>query len=217
MNTKSALTKRQSDVLYFIRTCIREQKIPPSIKEICTHFGFASTNAVYEILRALEMKGHIRRGAKGSSRSIVVLGEEKQEKSPAADVSHIKHLTLIGEGSAENPLSVFLQPRGQVSVDSRHFALGKQQFFAALAPDSAMSAEGIMAGDTLIVQQSSNAQDNDLVLALMNDETILRRYHKKGKEAELSAAAKGFPKIKAGSNDDSVVIIGVVKASMRKL
>jgi len=216
----SGLTKRQSDVLYFIKQYITENKIPPSIKDICMKFGFASTNAVYEILQTLEKKGHITRGPKGTSRGIVLLGEFKQKTTTQAtpDPLYIKQLTIIGEGNASNPLSVFMQSRGQLAVDTRVFSItSKQQYFAAVVPDDAVSPEGIKQNDYTIVAQSNTAHHGDIVIALMNDQTIIRTFYKKGKETELVASSKGYPKIKLSTKDTSIVILGIVKGVIRVL
>lgn len=216
----NSLSKRQSDVLYFIKQFIQQNKIPPSIKEMCSHFGVSSTNTIYEILQALEKKGHISRGVKGTSRGIVILGETAQATPTQVQSipSYIKQLTIIGDGHASNPLSVFMQSRGQIAIDTRVYDITpKQQYFAAIVPDDALSPDGIKQNDYAIVLQTNTSHDSDIVIVLMNDQTLIRTFYKNGKEAELTASAKGFPKIKLQPKDDSIVILGVVKGVIRVL
>ncbi|MBL7997749.1 MAG: hypothetical protein JNL32_03830 [Candidatus Kapabacteria bacterium] len=213
------LTKRQSDVMYFLKAFIREKRYAPSIKEICAEFGFASTNAAHEILKALEVKGYISRPGKGTSRSIIIKdGTAERDGGAASASSATRQLTIIGEGMVENPVSVFMQPRGQIAVDAAFFGIApKQQFFAAIVPDNAMSGSGITEGDVVIIQQAAAPAAGEVILLLMHDRTLLRVADKSGKDYELSATTKGYPKIRFTKNDTSLAVLGVVRGVIRKI
>lgn len=70
--TRSHLTERQSEVLEFIRRYLAERGFPPSVRNICDWFGWRSTNAAEDHLRALERKGAIRLSP-GVARGIRIL------------------------------------------------------------------------------------------------------------------------------------------------
>lgn len=65
------LTKRQAEILSFVRAKVESQHFPPSFREICSHFGF-TLNAVTGHFAALEKKGYIERH-RGKSRAITIL------------------------------------------------------------------------------------------------------------------------------------------------
>lgn len=211
----SSLSKRQSDILFFIKGFIQEHRISPSIQEICSHFGFASTNAVYEVLVILEKKGYISRGSKGKSRTITINDVEADSSSANTLPSSVQQLSIIGKGSSQNPLSVFMQPKGLLLVDSQFFQLSDGQHFCAYAPEESMQDRGIFRGDALVVQQTQKPPNGAIVLALMNDLTVMRVFSQKGKDIELSAEKKGIPKVLFKVGDSSVHILGVVKGVMR--
>lgn len=212
---KTGLTKKQTDALHFLRDFIKQKGFPPTIQEICTKFGFASTNAAYQLLGVLEKKGWIERG-KGSSRSIRIL-QDIEEKKPTANsaISGVKNITVIGDGSAENPMSVFLSPKGQIAIDTNLFS-GKKQFFAVTVEDDGMSADGILRGDFAIVEQKNTASNGNLVVTLYREDKFLRKYFQTGQAIELLASSKGFPKLRFAEGDTEMAILGVVRGIIRK-
>jgi repressor LexA len=208
---KQVLTQRQSEVLEFMRQCAEEQGFPPTIQEICKQFGLASTNGVSQILDALESKGYIKRTVKGASRGIQFLDTIHKKKLIQQQVTGIKTLTIIGEGSAENPMSVFMSPLGQVKIDTDFFH-GEGNLFAAVVSDDGMTAMGLYSGDTIIVRQTAHADDGDIVLALSGVRTMVRRYTTVRGIAELEPQAKGFSRTPMSPH---IALVGVVIGMMR--
>lgn len=88
------LTKRQQQILDYIRKCIEVKHYPPSVREIGQAIGLSSPSTVHAHLNALEAKGYIRRdGAK--SRSMVITGAEQEEKTSASNTSGYASSTSI--------------------------------------------------------------------------------------------------------------------------
>ncbi|HYF03662.1 MAG TPA: transcriptional repressor LexA [Patescibacteria group bacterium] len=215
---KTGLTKRQGDVLYFLKKRVQSEGMPPTIQEICTEFGFASTNGVSEILKALEKKGFLKRIAKGSSRGIQLT--EPMQKMTASSAqnsapSFLKNVTIIGSGTAENPLSVFLSPEGQIAIDTRFYNFSGQ-VFAAIIPDDSMRDDGLLKGDTTIILQNTEPENGKIVVALVHDQTYFRKLLKTSTGMELHAAAKGYPKMRFEEGDLSLAILGEVIGILRK-
>ncbi len=75
------LTERQEQVLDFIRSCIKEKHLPPTVREMCDHFGFAGPNATVGHLKALVRKGYIQREF-NRARGITLIEEEKPRGIP---------------------------------------------------------------------------------------------------------------------------------------
>ena len=213
---KLGLTKRQNDVFHFLREHIEKNGFPPTIQEICNKFGFASTNGVSQLLQALEKKGYIERVSKGASRGIRILDDSAKKTYKSLQVQGAKNITLIGDGQADNPLSVFLSPKGQMVVDGNFFSV-KGQLFGSVAEDDGMSTDGIFQCDVVIVQQKQTAKTGQIVVCLVHDMKYIRRYTQTPNYTELAASAKGFPKLRFPEDDNSLAILGVVVGLIRKL
>lgn len=213
---KLGLTKRQNDIFHFLREHIDKNGFPPTIQEICNKFGFASTNGVSQLLQALEKKGYIERVSKGASRGIRILDDSAKKTYKSLQVQGAKNITLIGDGQSDNPLSVFLSPRGQLVIDANFFDT-KGQLFGSVAEDDGMSADGIFQGDIVIVQQQQTAKNGQIIVGLVHDMKYIRRYTRTPNYTELSTGSKGFPRMRFPENDDSLAILGVVTGLIRKL
>ncbi len=215
---QTGLTKRQGDILYFLKRKIQSDGFPPTMHEICTEFGLASTNGVSEVLKVLEKKGFLKRITKGSSRGIQLtesVQKIQQTASQNSAPSFLKNVTIIGSGAAENPLSVFLSPEGQIAIDTRFYNFSGQ-IFAAIIPDDSMRDDGLFKNDTAIVLQNSSPENGKTIVAIVHDQTYFRRFLKTANGIELHASAKGFPKMKFEEGDESLAILGVVVGILRK-
>jgi repressor LexA len=216
-NIQSGLTKRQSDILSFVKKVIQDNGIPPTITEICHWFNFSSTNGVHQHLKALEKKGYIKKLNKGASRGIILLkSDETQSIEDNIASENIKKLTIIGNGKAQKPHSVFMSNKGTIHVDTSYFDL-TDDHFAAIASDNGLSGSGITPGDILIVKDNKEQKEGDIVFALVNDLSVARRFHNNHNGFELRSDTKGFPKMSFSPNDPTVAILGKVCGVLKKL
>jgi len=204
------LTQKQNELMQFLRRKIQQDGFPPTMLEICAEFGFKSTNGVSQMLQALEKKGYIKRREKGASRGIQLIGQQPVQ----AQQSTLKNLVLIGNGNAAEPLSVFLNPHGQIQLDTRIFSSESGQFFAVEITDDGMSTEHILAGDIAICLQQSSPAIGSIIAAIHRDTVIIRRLAKKG---DLQAASKGFQRVQFTPDDRQVAILGKVVGFIRKI
>lgn len=211
----TGLTKRQSDILSYVKKVIQENGIPPTISEICNSFNFRSTNGVHQHLKALEKKGYISKLNKGCSRGIILLKSDESTYDSNINSSNIKKLTIIGNGEAQKPHSVFLSNKGFIHVDSLYYDL-TDGHFAAMASDNGLSGSGINPGDVLIVKDDKEQIEGDIVLALVNDLSVARKFHTNHHGFELRSDTKGFPKMSFEKNDPTVAILGKVCGVLKK-
>lgn len=218
LTKKVSLTKKQSDVLAFIRKYFTAENFPPTIKEIAENFKMKSHNQVHEILLALEKKGHIERKTKGTSRGIKIMEDTIVAKSNSENPVSIKKnldIPIIGNGTAENYISVFLNNEGKIEISEKMFKVQPQ--FASKVADNGLSKIGIMEGDLAFIKQSREIADGKIVLALVNEEKLIRLfYHKSENEFELSATQANFPKIKFQPTDPTVYILGELVGVLRE-
>ncbi len=163
---KSTITDRQHEIYEFIRTTIAARGIPPSMREIGEKFGIRSTNGVEGHLAALEKSGHINR-ERGKSRGISL---RTRERTAVA-------VPLLGRVAAGIPVLSPENREGEVLVDLSLFSLrnGSNLFALKVRGDSMVKAH-IMDGDTLLVRAQAFAQNNDIVVALVDDEATVKRF-----------------------------------------
>lgn len=208
------LTYRQQEVLGFLQCYMREQGTWPSFREIESHFGFKSTNAVMGHLKALERKGYISR-VPGQARTFRITLDLNEEKRPegAGDVVDIPVYGAIAAGYAETMEAGAEIGRIQIDAASAGIRKARRSFALRVRGESMVDA-GIYDGDTVIVEQSP-PKDGDIVAALIDGETTLKRFiNKQGCSPYLKAENKAFPALFPVTE---LLIQGVVKALVRQL
>ncbi len=166
MKRKVKVTERQQKVYEFIRETIEKRGIPPSMREIGDQFGIHSTNGVEGHLVALERYGLIKR-ERGKSRGIILPGTAR----PTASVP------LLGRVAAGTPVLSPENREGDVNVDLSLFSLrSARQLFALTVKGESMVNAHILDGDTLLVRTQSSAQNGEIVVALVDGETTVKRF-----------------------------------------
>lgn len=176
------LTKRQQQILDYIRKCIEVKHYPPSVREIGQAIGLSSPSTVHAHLNALEAKGYIRRdGAK--SRSMVITGAEQEHKMPAGNTSttqfnehSIVQLPLVGRVAAGTPILAEQNIEEEVPLPTSLFG-DRNSFLLTVHGDSMINA-GIFDGDTLLVREQSTANNGDIVVAMIDDGATVKTYYK---------------------------------------
>jgi repressor LexA len=161
-------TDRQQEILDFIREQQSSRGVTPSRAEIQEHFGFASPNAVTEHLKALERKGALHRGAKNTARGLVLTDSYRDR--PMVEIP------IYGTIPAGLPDDERQQPDGCISVDVETLRLPKgARVFALKVRGDSMIGAGILPGD-VVVMEFREARNGEIVAALLDGETTLKRY-----------------------------------------
>jgi len=171
------LTESQQKVLDYVKLRI-SGGIPPSIREICSAVGLNSSSSVHFTLKNLAKRGVISWSA-GHCRSIQVLPEtseacKKNEPFPPADAKQAQNLVpLIGRVTAGTPLLAAENIQDYISYPGTHPPAGT--LFALRITDDSMTGAAILDGDIIIAALSQAAENGDIVVALIEDEAIVRR------------------------------------------
>lgn len=199
-----ALTPRQQQVLAFVTKTQARTGFAPSTREIQEHFGFSSQTAALHHLRALERKGIIRRQA-GKARAVAVVTH--QERAPIVDVPVCG---TIAAGYAE---TIEHERIGSIALDASLTGVrdGRRTFALKVRGDS-MTGAGIHDGDTAILE-NREPRKGDIVAALIDGETTLKRYVMERGRACLKAENLRFPKLIPVRE---LVVQGVLVALVRK-
>ena len=197
------LTKRQKEILDFLRYFIDVNDYAPSFEEIRDEFGYASLATVHEHLSNLERKGYIRKSYRGS-RSI---GFPEQ---PAVSLS----LPLLGTVAAGLPVEA-VEDRETVLVPEELVRPGRDHYVLRVAGQS-MIDEQIRDGDYIVVEQRDTARDGETVVALVDDEaaTVKKLYREPPDRIRLQPANPDMKPIMEHS--DAVRVQGVVVGLIRK-
>ena len=183
MEKKPYLTPKQEKVLNFIRRRIGE-RLPPTIREIGEELGFKSTGTVRDYLKALMQKGLVRRMNKKSR--AIELTERTSFKIP-----------IIGTIMAGKPNLAYEEIQGYVDSDDLFLGrLGFDDVFALRVKGDSMIDAGILDGDIAVIKKRPNADNNDIVAALLNNnEVTLKRLRSKAGKFHLEAANSNYPPI----------------------
>jgi repressor LexA len=162
------LTARQQEVLDFLRDQMRTTGVMPSTREIQAHFGFASQTAAMNHLRALELKGALRR-LPHKARA-VMLPEARRH----ADIVEVP---IYGRIAAGLPEITEQETEGAVMVDRQFMKSqgGGRGTFALRVRGDSMIGSHIIDGD-LVILEFREPRHGDVVAALIDGETTLKRY-----------------------------------------
>ena len=164
-------TRRQSEILDYIKEFLVEKGYPPSVREIGTAVGLKSSSTVHRYLSMLEENGMIRRDAT-KPRAIDIMGENPWGRTIP--------VPLVGVVTAGEPIlaeqnveDVFSFPRGLLGT-------AEDVFMLRIQGDSMINV-GIFDGDFVLVRQQPTANNGDIVVALVNGEsaTVKRFFREK--------------------------------------
>jgi repressor LexA len=161
------LTARQQEILDFLEGQMNRTGIMPSTREIQEHFRFASQTASVNHLKALEKKGAIQRLA-GKARAVTLPSMINRE--PVIDIP------LYGQIAAGMPETIEQEPEGRLSIDAASLGVrpGVSSFALRVRGESMIDAH-IVDGDTAILE-AREPRNGDIVAALIDGETTLKRY-----------------------------------------
>ena len=171
MNEK--LTKKQEEVLTFIKKYIVSYGYPPSVREICAGLDLSSPATVHTHLKQLEKKGAISK-TKSKFRTIEVLGENEFKPK---DEELVK-VPLLGKVTAGSPIEAIENPNEYFTLPASLIP-PKETIFTLKVSGESMINAGILDGDIVIVQKQRIAHNGDIVVAMTEEnEVTLKRFFK---------------------------------------
>src|SRR3954470_21586683 len=177
------LTERQRGILEFIQIEQREKGITPSTREIQHHFGFASQTSVMQYIATLERKGFLDRHAR-KARALI---------TPIQKV-RITDIPIYGEIPAGMSVIAEQSAEGHISLDAATVNASKNgRTFALRVRGDSMIDAHILDGDIVILEDRKDVQNGDIVAALIDGETTLKRYVMEHGRPYLKAENPLFP------------------------
>jgi repressor LexA len=197
------LTVGQKNVLQFIQSEQRKKGITPSTREIQQHLGFASQTSVMQYIGALERKGFLQRHPR-KARALVT----------AAPRNEVVDIPIYGQIPAGMASLAEQNIEGHVALDlaSLNVSRNARTFALRVRGDSMIGAH-ILDGDIVILEDRQTAKNGDIVAALIDGETTLKRYVTDRGRPFLKAENPKFPNLIPARE---LRIQGVMRSLVRK-
>jgi repressor LexA len=201
------ISKKQTQILEFIKEEIVNKGYPPSVREMCTAVGLKSTSTVHSHLEKLEQKGYIRKDA-AKPRTIEVLDKGTE---PAVKNKEVVNIPIIGRVAAGEPI-LAVENIEDVFPMPVEFVPKGDSFMLRVRGDSMINA-GIYNDDYILVKHQSSAENGDIVVALLNNEATVKRFFKEKDHIRLQPENENMASILT----KEIAILGKVVGLFRKI
>lgn len=167
------ITKRQEDVLNYIKKYVVDHGFPPSTREIGSALGLSSPATVHTHLKKLEDAGCIRK-TNSKFRTIEIVGENEYAKKE----EEIVKVPLLGKVACGNPIEAIENPNDWFTLPA-NLIPARETIFTLQASGESMINKGIYDGDIVIIQKQKIARNGDIVVAMTEDnEVTLKTFYK---------------------------------------
>ena len=170
---KDILTKRQEEVLTFIKKYSAEHGYPPAIREICLGVGLSSPATVFVHVKNLENKGYLKTENNKFRTIELLVDNEYLEKN-----EDVIKVPLLGKITAGNPITAIEQPDEFFDLPQSLIPKNGDCFVLHVSGTS-MINKGIYDNDYVIVKRQNTANNGDIVVAMNDeDEVTLKTFYK---------------------------------------
>ena len=203
------LTRKQLELLEFIKSRIDADGVPPSFDEMKDALDLQSKSGIHRLITALEERGFIRRLAHRARALEIVKLPEAMERGFAPKVIagdrvdqprgampveavHALELPVMGRIAAGVPIEAISHVSHHVAVPGAMLS-GRGQHYALEVKGDSMIEAGINDGDIVVIREQITAENGDIVVALVEDhEATLKRFRRKGSMIALEAANPAY-------------------------
>lgn len=195
------LSSRQQRVLDFIKDYYLERGFPPSVRDICAGVGLKSTSTVHGHLQRLEKKGLLKHDP-ACPRTILL--------ASTPGPSSVVNVPIVGKVTAGLPILAVENLEGTLPLPADKVK-GKEMF-GLVVKGRSMIDEGILDGDSIVVQRDAEVHDGDIVVALVaGEEATVKKIYHEGETIRLQPANASMEPIYAHARDVSVLgkVMGV--------
>lgn len=197
------LYRRQRQILEYLNDYIDKHGHAPTLVEIAKKLGVRSLATVHEHLQTLEKKGQIRRSS-GISRGIELLDRKISEVVRGVE------LPLLGFIAAGSPIEPYTDPNATFQV-SPNMISNKKSYVLQVKGES-MVEDGILDGDFVVVEETNQARDGDIVVAMIENGVVtLKRFFKESGRVRLEPANSSMQPIYAKNVAIQGKCVGVIR------
>ena len=164
------ITDKQREILEYIKSEILNRGFPPAVREICEAVNLKSTSSVHAHLESLEKNGYIRRDPT-KPRAIEIVDDNFNLVR-----REMVNVPVLGRVAAGEPLLAIENVESYFPIPAE-FMPNAQTFILNVVGESMINA-GILDGDKVFVEQTADAQNGDIVVALVDDSATVKRFYK---------------------------------------
>lgn len=164
------ITKKQTEILEYIKSEILNRGFPPAVREICEAVNLKSTSSVHSHLETLERNGYIRRDPT-KPRAIEIIDDNFNLVR-----REVVNVPIVGRVAAGEPILAVENIENYFPIPAE-FMPNVQTFMLTVKGESMINA-GIFDGDQILVQQQSTARNGDMVVALVDDSATVKTFYK---------------------------------------
>lgn len=168
--SQGKISKKQLEILEYIKSQILERGFPPAVREICEAVSLKSTSSVHSHLETLEKNGYIRRDPT-KPRAIEILDDTFNLTR-----REVVNVPLFGRVAAGEPLLAQENIENYFPIPME-FMPNKQTFLLTVKGESMINA-GILDGDMVLVEQAQTADNGDMVVALIEDGATVKTFYR---------------------------------------
>ena len=173
MKELEKLTKRQAEILDYIKRFTAENKYPPSIREACHDLNISSSATIHSHMKRLIEKGYLKRSGTSSNQLQLLVNNEYEDAQ-----KDIVNVPLLGKITAGNPIEAIEMPDEYFALPSYLIPTKKEVFTLKVDGDSMINA-GIFSGDIVIIERRNTAHNGEIVVAMNDDnEVTLKTFYK---------------------------------------
>ncbi len=171
------ISKKQQEILEYIKNEILNKGFPPAVREICEAVDLKSTSSVHAHLEALEKNGYIRRDPT-KPRAIEILDDNFNLTR-----REVVNVPLVGTVAAGQPILAVQNIEGYFPIPAEYMP-NTQSFLLKVKGDSMINA-GILNGDQVLVKQASTANNGEMVVALIEDGATVKTFYRENGHIRL--------------------------------
>lgn len=171
------ISKKQSEILEYIKSQILNKGYPPSVRDICEAVDLKSTSSVHSHLETLEKNGYIRRDPT-KPRAIEIIDDNFNLVR-----REVVNVPIVGKVAAGEPILAVENIDSYFPIPME-FMPNEQCFMLTVQGESMVNA-GIFDGDTILVEQCQTAQNGDMVVALVEDSATVKTFYREADHIRL--------------------------------
>ena len=168
--THGKISRKQQEILDYIKQQILEKGYPPAVRDICEAVDLKSTSSVHSHLETLEKNGYIRRDPT-KPRAIEILDDEFNVQR-----REMANIPMIGTVAAGQPILAEQNIEGYFPMPVDMVPNG--QCFTLKVQGNSMINIGINNGDIIFVHSCNTANNGDLVVAMIDDGATVKNFYK---------------------------------------
>ena len=190
-------------VLEFIERFMEENSYPPSVRDMCKGLNIASTATIVYHLRKLEKQGKLSR-EKQKNRAIEVSGSKKAQLKTK--------IPIVGKVAAGTPILATENVEDTLAFSDNIFGNSQEEMFILKVSGDSMVNVGIYDGDKIVVLKQANAENGEIVVAMVEDSATVKRFFRENGHVRLQPENDYMEPIIV----DDAVILGKVVGLIRQ-